>query len=145
LGYSVFDTRWIDDVLNYGVRPTLFLAEGLFMYLPEEDVKALVLELQQRFPGCELACEVVHKAWVKGIWGKIRAYKMHKELKLGKTAAYYFGIDTSREPETWHSGIELLEEWSYFDTQHPKLGLLKLFARVDWLRRIQWTAHYRLN
>ena len=35
-------------------RPFLFLAEGVFMYFTEAQVKSLVLTLRDHFPGAEL-------------------------------------------------------------------------------------------
>ena len=47
---SVTDLRWIDRIADK-TRPVLIIAEGLFMYLHEEEVKALMVNLQQAFPG----------------------------------------------------------------------------------------------
>ena len=50
------------------------------------------------------------------------AMKMNQQ-GVGKDAAFTFGIKNSREMETWHSGIEYLDDWSYFDTNHPRSGV----------------------
>ncbi len=145
LRFSVFDYRWMDAVLAYGQRPTLFLAEGLFMYLEPEKVKDLLLALQKRFPGAELAAEMVHQRWVSGFLGSMTRFKMQRELSLGKGTAYSFGIDGSRELESWGPGIEFLDEWTYFDTHHPKLGWRGWYENIPAFRQVQWTARYRLN
>ncbi|MEZ4716111.1 MAG: class I SAM-dependent methyltransferase [Caldilineaceae bacterium] len=62
---SILDFAWMDLIPARG-RRILFLAEGVFMYLPESDVRNLVLTLQQRFPGCELLCEVFNRKWLEG-------------------------------------------------------------------------------
>jgi methyltransferase (TIGR00027 family) len=54
LACSVFDSTWLDKVGAHRPRPFLFLAEGLFMYFDEAQVKSLVLRLQEHFPGAEL-------------------------------------------------------------------------------------------
>jgi len=54
LPYSAFDLRWLEIISSYRQRPFLFLAEGVFMYFDETQVKSLVLALQKRFPGAEL-------------------------------------------------------------------------------------------
>ena len=145
LGVSVFDHRWMDTVQSCGPRPALFLAEGLFMYLDPEKVKDLVLTLQKRFPGAELVAEMVHKRWIGGFLGSMVRFKMQRQLSLGRSVTFTFGIDGSRELETWNSGIRLLDEWSYFDSRHPKLGWLSRSVNIPALRQVQWTAHYLLG
>jgi len=58
---------------------------------------------------------------------------------------YHFGIQDGQELESWHEGIEFLDEWSYFDEPEKKLGVLKYFRHIPLLRKTQWTVHYRLS
>ena len=46
---SVMDLTWLDHLSGKN-RPFIFLAEGLFMYLREEEVKLLFLHLKKNFP-----------------------------------------------------------------------------------------------
>jgi O-methyltransferase involved in polyketide biosynthesis len=75
ISQSVLEMDWMDQVSALQ-KPVIFLAEGLFMYLPRESVKSLVLEMQKRFHGSELVCELTNRAWVEGFWGKMAAMKM---------------------------------------------------------------------
>ena len=77
---SVLDYDWMAPLLQTCDGPFLFIAEGVFMYLHREDVKSLVLELQSRFPGSELVCEVFNDLWLKGALKEIVNFKMRKEL-----------------------------------------------------------------
>jgi methyltransferase (TIGR00027 family) len=61
---SVLETAWMEQVGEFVNGPVLFMAEGLFMYLEPDQVKSLVLELQDRFPGSELVCEVANRRWM---------------------------------------------------------------------------------
>ena len=70
---------------------------------------------------------------------------MQKRTYLGKDAVFHFGIKDSREMENWNPGIQLLDDWSYFDSQEDKLGWLRLFKNVELFRKTQWTVHYKLN
>jgi methyltransferase (TIGR00027 family) len=142
---SVFDYVWMDQVAKIGNRPVLFMAEGVFMYLDGEKVKDLILTLQSRFPGSELVCEVVTELFTRKPWNKMVALKMNTQLGVGKDAAFTFGIKNSREMESWHSGIEFLEDWSYFDSQHPRLGWVGPMGRIKFMRDVQYTVHYRLH
>ena len=145
IGASVFDYDWMEQVAKVEKQPVLFLAEGLFMYLDGEKVKELILKLQSRFPGSVLVCEVVTEFFTRKPWNKMVAMKMNKQLGVGKDAAFTFGIRNSRELETWHTGIEYLDDWSYFDTRHPRLGWVGTMGKLKFIRDVQYTVHYRLN
>ena len=142
---SVFDYEWMEQVAKVEKQPVLFMAEGVFMYLDREKVKDLILRLQSRFPGSELVCEVVTELFTRKPWNKMVALKMNQQLGVGKEAAFVFGIRNSCELETWHSGIEYLDDWSYFDTQHPRLGWVGTMGKLKFMRNVQYTVHYRLN
>jgi O-methyltransferase involved in polyketide biosynthesis len=135
----------MDQVAAAAGGPPLFLAEGLFMYLDPGKVKALVLEIQARFPGAELVCELANKSWIEGWRGKMGAKKMQHQLKIGAGARFTFGVVAPDELESWNPGIEFLEQWSYFDSNNPKLGWMRLFRHIELFRGMEYTVHYRLN
>ena len=141
---SVLDFDWIAPVLRHK-GPFLFMAEGVFMYLGGEDVRSLILEIQEKFRGSELICEVVNSIWLRPLLKKILDYKMQRQVHLGKDAMFRSGIRDGPEMEQWHSGIQFLDEWSYFDTEEKKLGWLRLLKHIGFIRKTQWTVHYRLN
>jgi O-methyltransferase involved in polyketide biosynthesis len=102
---SVTAWDWLNLVRAQG-RAVFVAAEGLLMYLHEEDVKALMLKLKEHFPGCGLACDV---------FSGFTARNVRRNPSLQKTGAViHWGIDDAREIESWAPGIRLLEEW-YFD------------------------------
>jgi len=143
---SVLDFNWMDRVTDESVGPFIFLAEGVFMYLPKKDVQALVLELQKRFPGSELVCEVFNQAWLRRPWKALLDIKLQREFHLGSDVTFQFGISDGRELERWAPCIEFIDEWSYFDSESKKLGLLlRLMSRIEFIRMTQWTVHYRLH
>ncbi len=141
---SVLDSGWMAPVLRHK-GPFLFMAEGVFMYLDEKEVRSLVLKIQETFRGSELVCEVVNSLWLRPLLKKMLDFKMQRELHLGKDATFRSGIRDGREMEQWHSGIQFLDEWSYFDSEEKKLGWLRLLKHIELIRKTQWTVHYRLN
>ena len=54
LSGSVLEDAWLEVIEAHRPRPFLFLAEGVFMYFTEAQVKSLVLRLKEHFPGAEL-------------------------------------------------------------------------------------------
>jgi O-methyltransferase involved in polyketide biosynthesis len=141
---SVLDFGWMAPVLQHQ-GPFLFMAEGVFMYLDKKDVRLLVLEIQKNFPGSELVCEVVNSVWLRSPLKKMLDYKLQRQVHLGKDAMFRSGICDGREMEQWHSGIQFLDDWSYFDSDEKKLGWLKILRHIELIRKTQWTVHYRLN
>ena len=141
---SVLDYSWMETVGRHK-GPFLFLAEGVFMYLYEDDVQNLVRELTKRFPGSELVCEVVNKKWLSGIFRRILEFKLRRELHLGDNITYHSGLAHSREMEGWDPGIMFLDDWSYLDSYQNHLAWLKFFRHVRFIRYTQWTVHYRLG
>lgn len=145
LAASVLDIDWMQELREGGKRPFLFLAEGLFMYLLPDDVKRLVLSLQMAFPGCELVAEVFNGRWLHGWRGRMTRNKMQRDLGIGHDASFRSGLTSSNEMEQWHPGITFLDDWSYFDDDEPKLGLLRLFRHIELFRKMQWVVHYKLS
>jgi O-methyltransferase involved in polyketide biosynthesis len=144
IGSSVLDFAWM-SVVRQQKGPFLFMAEGVFMYLDGQDVRSLVLMLQEKFSGSELVCEVVNSLWLSPLFRKILDYKLQKQAHLGKNALFRSGIRNGLEMEQWHSRIQLLEEWSYFDSNEEKLGWLRVLRHIEFIRKTQWTVRYRLG
>ncbi len=137
LGYSAFDPAWLDLVAARRSRPLFVLAEGVFMYFKEDQIRSLVLALQERFPGAELVFDAFLPYLVR-----MNNLRM---LLGGVGARYYWGLKHGRDLEDWGKGIRLLDEW--FPLNHPEPRL----ARVQWMRSIPFLAkvigifHYRLG
>lgn len=115
------------------------------MYLKEGEVKSLVLNLREKFPGSELVCEVVNSFWLRKPVKALLNHKIRSRVHLGKDAVFQSGIRDEREMEHWHPGIRFLDEWSYFDTGEEKLGWLRMLGHIGWIRKTQWTVHYLLS
>jgi O-methyltransferase involved in polyketide biosynthesis len=141
---SVLDYGWMAPVRQHK-GPFLFMAEGVFMYLDGDDVRSLVLEIKKTFPGSGLVCEVMNSFWLGPLTKKILAYKLQHRCTLGTGAMFRSGIRDSREMEQWESGIQFLDDWSYFDLDENKLGWLKVLRHIGWIRKTQWTVRYQLG
>ncbi len=141
---SVLDFRWM-HTLSGLEGPFLFMAEGVFMYLEGDDVRSLVLQLRETFPGSELVCEVVNSFWLKKPLKALIDWKIHHRGHLGRGAVFRSGLRDGREMEQWHPDIRFLGEWSYFDSDEEKLGWLRLFRHIGWIRKTQWTVRYLLG
>jgi O-methyltransferase involved in polyketide biosynthesis len=140
---SVLDFAWMEQS-GATQKKILFLAEGLLMYLHEKEVRSLVLRLQQRFPGCELVCEVENTFVINALQKERWKRKFQKDHHLGPDATMYFGIRDGKDLESWGPGIRFLDEWTIFEDHEKKLGWMNLFAFSKRLRFAQWIVHYQL-
>ena len=141
IGSSVTDLSWINQIpiLN---EPYLIIAEGLFMYLQEQNIKTLFREWKNRFSHIEIAFDAFSEYTVANI---------SKHPSLQKTGAkIQWGIDHAEDIEYWVDGYKLLEEW-YF-TQSPLISKLDPFykfmfsltADIEIAKKAQRILHFRL-
>lgn len=140
ISQSVFDFSWMDRIQSEHV---LFLAEGVFMYCKEEDVRKLFIEIINRFPGSEMHCEMYNSRWLNNTIAKISEFQQRWLYGMGKDAAFKFGIRHGSDLEAWHSNIQCLGEWSVIDTGDRRLGPLRFLRHHDLFRKLFWSVHYQ--
>jgi len=137
LGCSVLEEAWLETVSAHGMRlqrdrPFLFLAEGVFSYFEEVQVKSLVLRLRDYFPGAEL----VFDAW--------RPF----EIWIGNLllrGLLRWGFWRGQEIEAWGDDIRLLDEWGYFDQPEPRLRSFRCMAPIWRLLKPMRVFHFQLG
>lgn len=135
IGCSVLDFAWMDLGAGHADRSVLLLAEGVFPYFQEAEVRRVVLALQERFPGAELVFDAMTPlmAWLHSRHAAIRKLRVH-----------LWGLERGQELEAWSPGIRLLSEWFYFDRPEPRLGRSRLLRFVPLLNKGNRIVHYRL-
>ncbi|MDT5015397.1 MAG: hypothetical protein QOD39_1557 [Mycobacterium sp.] len=97
IGSSVTDPEWIDQIPTG--RPTLVVAEGLLMYLPETEVRALFGRLAERFDTGELLFDTLPPS------GPLLS-------KVFSGGIVKWGISDARELEGWGFGLRFIEKES---------------------------------
>jgi O-methyltransferase involved in polyketide biosynthesis len=143
IGSSILNPEWLVKVKTGG--PYLILAEGVFMYLTETDVKELLNAIQRELGLAEIVCEVSNRYWVNRMANPWMKWKFRRKLGMSGGAVFSFGIPDSRYFERWNRKYEFLDEWTYFDDREKKLGWFNLFSSIEILRKAQWTVHYRIS
>jgi O-methyltransferase involved in polyketide biosynthesis len=143
IGQSVFEPSWMEQIPKD--RKVLLLAEGLFMYCQKEEILQLLLNLQEQFPGCEFVFELFNHFWLRSWRKPILNTILHRKLKFGKNASMTFGLQHGKDIEKWAPGFDFLKEWSYFDTNHKKIGIYRVLGKLPLLRKTLWTVHYKLH
>jgi len=141
---SVTESVWVDRVKIGG--PYLFLAEGLFMYLQEADVKALLATIEREFAPAELVCEVTNRYWVERMNTPYMKMKFSRQLGMTGGAVFSFGVSDSRTFETWSPHYHLVDEWTYFDDHEKRMmWIATLMGKFEIFRKTQWTVKYRID
>jgi len=111
LAGSVLEDAWLEAVEAHRQHPFLFLAEGVFMYFTETQVKILVLRLKEHFPAAELVFDA-YSPFMR--WA-------HNLRVIRKRVGAHLNWDLrhSQDLEGWGAGIHLLDE--RFPFQFPEL------------------------
>jgi O-methyltransferase involved in polyketide biosynthesis len=134
---SVFDEGWLEEVSRFKPRPTMFLAEGVFPYFEEAQIKSLFLKLRDRFPGAELVCDA-HTPFV--IWTD------NLQLTLSKVSArLHWVLKHGKDVESWGEGLVLLDEWFYFDDPEPRMRPHRWMRLIPFVAKSTGIFHYRLG
>ena len=84
-------------------HPVLFLAETIFVYFREAQVKAFVFTLRDHFPGAEL---------IFNGWMPFEIWLVNRSLSKSQFAGLmHWGFWRGQELEGWGGSIHLLDEW----------------------------------
>jgi O-methyltransferase involved in polyketide biosynthesis len=137
LGCSVLEDAWLEAVRVHSQRPFLFLAEAVFVYFTEAQVKLLVLALRDHFPGAELVFDG---------WKPFEIWVGNRHLSPCKFAGLMqWGIWYGQRIEGWGDGIRLLDEWGFFDQPEPRLASFRWMALLFRLFKPIRLFHYQFG
>ena len=136
IGASVFDFGWMDQISMAPSTPLLLIAEGVFMYFEESQIKALVLKLREKFQHVDLICDAMTPQLLRMDNLHLVFSKMKARLK--------WGLNNAKDLENWAEGITLLEEFYYFDKPEARLGLLNLLRYIPFFGKSSGIFHYKL-
>jgi O-methyltransferase involved in polyketide biosynthesis len=79
LAASALDATWMDEIPDVAPADILFVAEGLFYYFEESEIKQLIRQLRERFAGATLALDVGSISF--GQWNGIQADRIGAPMK----------------------------------------------------------------
>jgi O-methyltransferase involved in polyketide biosynthesis len=119
---SILDFSWINEIEER--ENVLFIAEGLFMYFSEIEVKSIFSQISQHFKHSFIAFNTLNKYLVK---------KKHPSIDPDK-APFKWGIRSVGEIEDWELG------WKQFQTFYP-LDYHK--SRWKWVRWVKLIPFFK--
>ncbi len=137
LACSVLDSAWLKAVSAHRQHPSLFLAEGVFMYFEEAQVKSLALTLKEYFPGADLVFDAFSPFFV---WANNRRVD---RTKVGVRSQW--ALKHAEDLEEWGDGICLLDQWFPFAQPEPRLARARWVRHIPLLAKTTGVFHYRLG
>jgi len=132
---SVFDMTWMDEI-PHG-RPTIFIAEGLFCYFAEQQVRDLLVAIKDRFEKSELMFEAFSPLMT-------RTWHRHPHLR-GALSLIKWTLWEGRSLEKWDDGIHFVDQWNYFDRHPRRWRWMRWFRFIPAIRKIMKVVHVRFN
>ncbi len=123
---SVFDDAWLDEI-ERRQEPVLIIAEGLFMYFSEYEVKELFAKLTGAFPRAEMLLEILAPMLVNN--------SRHHDAASKMNAPFQWGPADGKAVAKLNKHIRLLAEWNYFDYHRERWGWLRWLALVPALKK----------
>jgi len=105
IGCSILDTSWIDKVTSNGNSCFLLLAEGLFYYLPKQDVTRILQVIARRFNRSQLVLDMAPEKYTQGLWKRL----IYLESRVwGIEVSFVSGINNPRDIESYGNGFKVI-------------------------------------
>ena len=129
------NTEWFRKIDSS--NGAVFFSSGVFYYFLTEQVKALVQQMADAFPGGELVFDAANRAAVKMI-----AKAWLKSAKIRDVGAYFAVSDAPKEIGVWDSRLQVTSRGymlGYTDLKDPSVsGFFRFLARVgDGMMKMQ--------
>ncbi len=129
------DTAWFSQIDASG--GAVFFASGVFYYFLTEQIKALVQQMADAFPGSVLVFDAANRTAVKMI-----AKTWLKSAKIKDVGAYFAVSDAPEEISAWDSRLQVTSRGymlGYTDLKDPSIGgFFRLLAKVgDGMMKMQ--------
>jgi O-methyltransferase involved in polyketide biosynthesis len=108
IGTSVTETSWIDRVTKDGNSGFLLIAEGLFMWLPQQENARIFKKIGEKFINSQIVLDMVPEKYTRGIWKSL--IRLHSRLDWGLDVAWESGIEKAQDIEAYSPGIKVIAE-----------------------------------
>lgn len=134
---SLMGNEWL-DIASRQRGPVYVLAEGLFPYLQEDDVRRIVLGITDRLPGTILVFDCL-SALSAGLHQLTYRMLRKSSVRIGST------VDDPRLLEGWRGDLHLLDEWFYYENDNPRLRAFNFSRFIPWIGKANRILRYRLG
>lgn len=139
---SVTEHEWLEKI-PAGKKHYIIIAEGLLMYLKENEIKTLLTDIKNRIGSYTLIFDAFNTYTAK---------KVKNQPSIKKTGAViHWGIDDPKELTSWGAGIQFIEEQYFTSNDEVKNldSLTRTMYKLANLFSMAKKAHrlliYRIN
>jgi O-methyltransferase involved in polyketide biosynthesis len=126
LAMSMFDPAWLEEVAAPPDTPVLLIAEGLFCYCEEADIRRLLAAVAARWPGAHVLFQSISPRYV-GREAEVEAVNLTR-------AKLRWGVSSGREVAAWQPGWQFVGEWALIDRHRHRWGRLRWLSLLPWVR-----------
>ena len=123
LAASVLDSDWLDAVRR-SPGPYCFVAEGVFLYLTEQEVKAALAQIARNFPRASIAFDTGNR--------KAMDHQNQDAARLKFAARMSWACEDPKEIERWNIGLRLIESRTLRNIPEPVSSRLPLWMRAGF-------------
>lgn len=127
VGADLTDEDWLRDIP--ADRPAIIVADGLLLFLAQNDLEALLRRLVAHFPSGEVAFNPYTTY-------AVRTFKRARAMRVIAPGIANPGLNDPRQVEDWARGLRLVDET--FLTRSPEVAELPLPRR--WASRLAATS-----
>lgn len=121
---SILDSAWVNEVREK--ENIIFIAEGLFMYFTEEEVKSVLKNIKKSFTNSHIIFDTLHKELV--------GTKRYAKSVDTSAAPFKFGISSIDDIIKWNTGWK--QEQVFYKIDYYK-------KRWKWLRWFSFISSFK--
>jgi len=138
MAISMFDTQWISEISNRHPNAQFaILAEGVFMYFEEAQIKPLIKAIAEGFDKGELHFDACSSLGVKNT-------HRHETVKLTK-AKFLWAFDQDDILSTWNSKLHYVDTSYFMNQERLRWGLTGFFfSMIPCVRSMFRMVHYKI-
>ncbi|HTR82072.1 MAG TPA: class I SAM-dependent methyltransferase [Bacteroidota bacterium] len=108
---SVFDRSWFQEIKERRSK-IFFMSAGVFVYLQEEEIKGLFLDLIREFPGSEIMFDAYSKPL---LWLRNNVLITRIQVQRSKLLArWHWGVNSGKAIARWSDEISVVDEFPYY-------------------------------
>jgi O-methyltransferase involved in polyketide biosynthesis len=133
---SVLDEDWHGEIASD--RPTLFIAEGLLMYLKKADVRALLQELARRYPSAEVALEGIAPFLLRSPLGQGSA------TIRDAGAQFRWGLGKAKELQEMVPNLKIIDVGYHAEVFPHRWRWVRVFRSIRFITRAMKVVHLQL-
>lgn len=127
IAQSIFDRSWFNTISDTRL-PTLFIAEGLFMYFNPTEVKLFLNDISSWFTGSEMLLEIISPTVSK-------MSRWHDSVSKTE-ATFKWGIKESKQLTLLCSNLSVLNEWNYLDYYPKRWQWIYILSKIPILKQM---------